>query len=107
MKNIKYFKYKETSKFQKLLDSYGYKLEDVKGFSLDDTEYYRCNILKSYLIHFNDDEEVCFKVAYFKDFNEYRQSRLGFRNDKLLDWAQDADVVWYKDYYQGYLIRRS
>ena len=85
MKNIKYFKYKETSKFQKLLDSYGYKLEDVKGFSLDDTEYCHCNILKSYLIHFNDDEEVCFKVAYFKDFNEYRQSRLGFRNDKLLD----------------------
>ena len=107
MKNIKYFKYRDTNAFKKFLDVFKYKPEDVVGFSLDDTEYYRSNILKTYLVHFTDGEEKYFRVVYFKSFNEYRQSRLSFNGDKLLDWCVDADVIWYNTTYEGYLIHRS
>ena len=96
MKNIKFFKYKNKEKFEDFLSSYDRKLEDVKGFSFDEQKQYRGNILKWYKIHFNDGEEVYFKVAIFSSFNEYHQARLGFSGAKLEDWFQDANVREYK-----------
>ena len=96
MKSIKYFKYLDTKQFNAFLAAYGYKLDDVKGFSFDEKKQYRGNILTIYNIHFNDGEYEYFKVVYFKSFNEYRQSCLGFNGDKLLDWWEDADVRRYK-----------
>ena len=96
MKNIKYFKYNNTAAFKDFLSAYGYHLENVKGFSFDEKEQYRGNILKVYLVHFDDGEYEYFKVVSFESFNEYHQSRLGFNGEKLLDWYQDADVRMYK-----------
>ena len=83
MKNIKYFKYKDTFEFQCFVLASDYKLEDVKGFSYIGQKQYHGNVLKLYYIHFNDGEKECFKQACFKDFNEYRQSILGFNGCKL------------------------
>ena len=96
MKSIKYFKYVNENNFNVFLNEYGYTLDDVKGFSLDDKEQYRCNVLKTYSVYFKDGEHVFFKVAVFESFNEYRQSALGFNGDKLLDWYQDANIRMYK-----------
>ena len=96
MKNIKFFKYVNTEKFNKFLDAYDYKPEDVKGFSYYGQEQRNGNVLKEWCIHFNDDERHYFTVVCFKDFNEYHQCRLGFRGEKLLDWWQDADIKFYK-----------
>ena len=84
MKNIKYFKYWYSYVFEQFLAGYGYKLEDVKGFSVSNIKYYHGNILKTYEIHFNDGEYEYFKVVYFKSFNEHNQARLGFNGNKLL-----------------------
>ena len=84
MKNIKYFKYVNTKHFNVFLHSYGYKLENVKGYSYVGRKQYNGNILKLYFIHFNDGEKEYFKVVYFKDFNEYRQSSLSFNGERLL-----------------------
>ena len=83
MKNIKCFKYKNTKQFNVFLHSYGYKLDNVKGFSVVGTPYYHGNKLKVYFIHFNDGEKKYFKVAYFKSLNECDQARLGFNCIKL------------------------
>ena len=96
MKSIKYFKYVSTKQFNAFLVAYGYKLDDVKGFSFDGKKQYRGNILKEYCIHFKDGEYEYFKVVYFKSFNEYHQVRLGFRGGKLFNWWEDADVRRYK-----------
>ena len=96
MKNIKYFKYKNTYEYEKFLNAYGYRPEDVKGFSFAGKEQRNGNVLTEYSIWFNDDEREYFKVVYFSSFNEYHQCRLGFRGEKLLDWWQDADVRKYK-----------
>lgn len=85
MKNIKYFKYVNKDKFNAFLSAYGYKLSDVKGFSFDGQKQYRGNILKIYIIHFNDGEYEYFKVVIFESFNEYYQSKYGFNGNKLLD----------------------
>ena len=85
MKNIKYFKYKDTYEFKKFLDAYGYRLWGVKGFSYAGKKQYRYNVLKLYRITFNDGEYEYFKIVYFKSFNELNQSRLGFKGDKLLE----------------------
>ena len=85
MKNIKYFKYVNTKHFNLFLSSYGYKLEDVKGFSVAEQKQYNGNILKIYFIHFNNGEFEYFKVVYFKSFNEYKQTFLGFNGNKLLE----------------------
>ena len=92
MKDIKYFKYVKKEKFNIFLKDYGYKLEDVKGFSLAERRQYRGNVLKIYNIHFNDGESVYFKVVCFKSFNEYYECKLGFKGEKLLEWFEDADV---------------
>ena len=92
MKNIKYFKYKNKEKFNMFLCAYGYKLDDVKGFSLEEQKQYRSNVLKVYSIHFNDGEYEYFKVVIFRSFNEYYQSKLGFNGNKLLRWFEDSDV---------------
>ena len=96
MKNIKYFKYKNTSNFLGFIGSYDYKLDDVKVLSFVGKKQYHGNILKTYNVYFKDGEYEYFKVVYFKNFNEYRQSRLGFNGDKLLRWYEDADVREYK-----------
>ena len=96
MKNIKLFKYKDTAKFEEFLNSYGYKFEDIKGFSLSERKQYNNNILTEYCIHFNDDECEYFRVVCFQSFNEYHQARLGFRGNKLFDWFEDADLREYK-----------
>ena len=92
MKSIKYFKYKNKEKFNAFLSAYGYKLEDVAGFSVAGQKQYRGNILKVYSILFKDCDEEYFKVVIFKSFNEYYQSKLGFNGNKLLEWYEDADV---------------
>ena len=84
MKSIKYFKYKNKEKFEKFLSAYGYRLEDVKGFAFVEKQQYRGNILKVYSIHFKDGEYEYFKVVYFRSFNDYYQSRLGFNGERLL-----------------------
>ena len=96
MKSIKLFKYKDTCGFENFLNAYGYKFEDVKGFSPAERRQYRGNVLKIYNIRFNDGEYEYFKVVTFKSFNEYRQSRLGFNGDKLLDWFEDSYIRMYK-----------
>ena len=92
MKSIKLFKYVNKEKFNIFLSAYGYKLDDVVGFSLAEKRQYHGNILKIYNIRFNDGEYEYFKVVTFRSFNEYRQSALGFNGNKLLDWYEDANV---------------
>ena len=96
MKNIKYFKYKSTEKITNFLSSFDYSLEDVVGFSLSERKQYNYNILTEYCIHFKDDECEYFRVVCFKDFHAYHQARLGFSDNKLLRWYEDADVREYK-----------
>ena len=96
MKNIKYFKYKNTYNFEKFVKEYGYKLNDVVGFSFSDKQQCHGNILKTYIIYFSDHDHVFFNVVYFKSFNEYHQCRLGFNGNKLLEWYNDANVRKYK-----------
>ena len=96
MKNIKSFKYKDTNNFKELLSSYDYKLEDVRGYKFIEQKQYQGNVLKLYFICLNDGEEICFTTVCFKNFNEYRQTRLGFNGDKLLGWYEDAAVRKYK-----------
>ena len=96
MKNIKSFKYWYSYEFERFLSAYGYKIEDVKGFSVSSIKRYHGNILKTYIIYFNDDEYEYFKVVYFKSFNECNQSRLGFKGDKMLRWYEDANIRKYK-----------
>ena len=96
MKSIKYFKYKDTSSFLGFVCAYGYKLEDVKGFKFVEQKQHQGNVLKLYYICFNDGEEICFTVVIFKDFNEIKQARLGFKGNKLLGWYEDASVREYK-----------
>ena len=96
MKNIKYFIYKDTNAFERFLNAYGYRLENVKGFSFAGKKQCCGNILKIYNIRFNDGEYEYFKVVYFSSFNEYHQCRLGFNGEKLLDWWEDANIRKYK-----------
>ena len=85
MRSIKKFKYLSTNVFNEYVVGYGYNLDDAVGFSLYDKEQYHGNILKTYIIYFRDGEYECFKEVDFKDFNEYRQSALGFNGEKLLN----------------------
>ena len=102
MKNIKYFKYKNTNAFERFLSSYGYKLENVKGFSFVGKKQYNGNVLKLYFIHFDDDECEYFKEVCFKDFNECNQARFSFSSIKLSSWYSSADVIKYKTNYNGW-----
>ena len=97
MKSIKYFKYKNEKRFIYFLeDNGGCNLDGVKGFILSGKKQDRGNVLKTYCIYFNDGEREYFKVAIFKNFNEYRQSGLGFNGNKLLGLYQDSDIAIYK-----------
>ena len=96
IKNFKYFKRFNQKCLKYFLSSYDYKLEDVVGFSFDEQKQYRGNILKWYKIHFKNGEYEYFKVVIFKNFNEYKQSALGFNGNKLLSWFEDADVKEYR-----------
>ena len=97
MKNIKWFKYKNTCEFQDFLNSYDYKLEDVKGFSFDERKQCRGNVLTWYCIHFNDGEKEYFKAVIFESLNEYNQARFGYSCSKLVEWYENADISDYKD----------
>ena len=85
MKSIKYFKYKDTYEYSKFLKEYGYSSNDVVGFSISDKQQYHGNILKEYIIYLSDHDHIYFKVVWFKSFNEYRQSFLGFNGETLLE----------------------
>ena len=96
MKNIKYFIYKKTYGFEKLLKENGYKLDGVKGFNLCVKKHYCGNIIKIYAIHFNDGKMKAFSAVYFKNLDEYDKSALGLNGNKLLWWCQGANIVEYK-----------
>ena len=96
MKNIKYFKYKNTFSFEKFLCDNHYWVEDIKGFKFGWKEQYRGNVLKAYMIYFNDGEYKIFRVVYFKSLNECDKSRLGVKINKLVMWYDSANVVKYK-----------
>ena len=96
MNNIKRFKYINTKQFNVFLNEYNYKLDDVKGYSLSYKRCYRGNILKQYIIYLSDHDHIFFSVVYFKSYNEYRQSALGFNGDRLLSWYNDANIRKYK-----------
>lgn len=96
MKNIKYFKYWYSYELDKCLKEYGYTLDDVKGFSVSSITRYHGNILKTYIIYVYDGESVYFSIAYFKSFNEYNRTWLGFNGDRLLQWYNKAPIKLYK-----------
>ena len=96
MLNIKYFKYINKKSFNIFLKECGYSLNDVKGFSCFSEQQYHGNILKEYKIYFSNSDECYFKVVYFKSFNEYKQSSLGFNGNKLLQWYESANIRKYK-----------
>lgn len=96
MKSIKSFKYVNENNFNIFLNEYGYSIADVAGFSLNKRKQYRGNILKIYIVYFNDGEYAYFKVVAFESYNEYRQSYLGFNGDKLLSWWENAHIRMYK-----------
>ena len=96
MKNIKYFKYKNTYSFEKFLKEYGYSISDAVGFSVNYKWCYHGNILKEYAIGLSDHNHIYFRVVYFKSLNEYDQSRLGFNGDRLLSWCNSSNVIHYK-----------
>ena len=96
MKNIKYFKYWYSFEFERCLKDYGYTIDDVKGYSVSSIKRYCGNILKTYKVYIYDGESVYFSVAYFKSFNEYNKTWLGFNGDKLLEWYKTAIIKLYK-----------
>ena len=96
MKKIKYFKYWYSYEFEKCLSAYGYTLDGVIGFSVSGIKRYRGNILKTYKIYVYDGESIYVSVAYFKSFNEYNKTWLGFNGDKLLRWYRKAIIKFYK-----------
>lgn len=95
MKDIKYFKYFNDNTFNTFLKEYGYKINDVAGYKLGWKNRCRGNILNIYIVFFKDDECEYFKEVTFKSFNEYHQSGLGFKGNKLLEWYDDANVKTY------------
>lgn len=96
MKSIKNFKYKNTHEYDVFLKNYDYTLDDVIGFSVSFKKCYHGNILTTYNIYFKDGEYEYFKTVCFKNFNEYRQSKLGFNGNKLLEWCDDSNIIKYK-----------
>ena len=96
MKNIECFKYKDTYSFEKCLKDYGYAIEDVEGFSVSGIKRYHGNVFKTYEVYIFDGESIYFSVAYFKSFDEYNKTWLGFNGNKLLDWYQKAVIKLYK-----------
>ena len=96
MKNINYFKYKNTYTFEKFLHKYGYNMDDIYGYSIGWKEQYDGNVLRVYIIYFNEGKYKRFSVLFLKDFNEYEQSSSGSKINKTLMWYDDADIVKYK-----------
>ena len=96
MKSIKYFEYKNTFAFERFLCDNGYWVENITGFKFGWKEQYHGNILKVYMIYFNDGEYKLFRVVYFKSFNECKQCRLGIINNKLLMWYDSSNIKHYK-----------
>ena len=96
MKSIKNFKYWYTYDFQNFLESFGYTIDDVKGFSVSSIKRYHGNILKTYIVYVYDGESVYFSVAYFKSFDEYNKAWLGFSGNRMLHWYEIATIKEYK-----------
>ena len=96
MKKIKCFKYWYSFEFERCLKRYGYTIDDAKGFSIENIERYHGNVLKTYKVDIYDGESVYFSVAYFKSFDEYNKTWLGFNGNRLLDWYEFAEIKAYK-----------
>ena len=96
MINIKRFKYWYSFEFESCLKDYGYTIDDVKGYSVSSIKRYCGNILKTYKVYVCDGESIYISVAYFKSFNEYNKTWLGFNGDTLLEWYKKAIIKLYK-----------
>ena len=105
MKDIKHFKYIKTYSFVRFLKEYGYSMNDVSGYSIGWKEQHNNNVLRVYIIYFNVSEYKLFRVLYLKDFNEYEQTRLGVKINKLLSWYDSANIAKYK-YNNRYIIAK-
>ncbi len=96
MKDIKSFKYKNTYTFERFLRAYGYSMDDISGYSIGWKEQYNGNVLRVYIIYFNDGKYKRFSVLYLKDVNEYKEISTGLKINKLLMWYDSANIVKYK-----------
>ena len=70
MKDIKSFKYKNTFSFEKFLCEHHYWVDDVSGYSIGWKEQYNGNVLRVYIIYFNNGKYKLFRVVFFKSFDE-------------------------------------
>lgn len=96
MKDIKYFKYKNTYSFERFLRDNGYSFDDINGYSTGWKEQYDGNVLRVYVIYFNIGKYKFFKVLYLKDFNEYKQISSSAKINKTLMWYDNANIAKYK-----------
>ena len=67
MKDIKRFKYIDTNSFERFIREYGYRISDINGYSVGWTEQYQNNLLRVYIVYFNNGEYKLFRVLYLKD----------------------------------------
>ena len=105
MKNIKSFKYKNTYSFERFLREYGYTFSDVSGYSVGWKEQYNGNLIRVYIIYFNDGKYKRFSVLYLKSRNEYEQICSGSKINKTLMWYDIANIVKYK-YNDSYIVAK-
>ena len=106
MKNIKSFKYKNTYSFERFLKGCGYNMDDVSGYNVGWKEQHHGNLLRVYIIYFNNGEYKLFRVLYFKSLNEYEQISSGSKINKTLMWYDSANIAKYK-YNDRYIIAKS
>ena len=96
MKNVKYFKYKDTYNFNLFLKEHNYVIDDVKGFHLSVKRQCRSVMLKVYSFHFKNGGFGCFSVVTFKDYNHLLKTSLGLNGSNTLYWYQKADIKEYQ-----------
>ena len=105
MKDIKSFKYKNTYSFERFLSSCGYVFSDINGYSIGWKEQSNGNVLKVYIIYFNNGQYKRFSVLFLKNIDEYEQVSSGAKINKTLSWYEDANIVKYK-YNERYIIAK-
>lgn len=106
MKNIKHFKYKNTNSFGRFLREYGFNLTDVNGYSIGWNEKYDGNVLKVYIIYFNDGKYGRFSILFLKNIDEYKQISAGIKINKTISWFDAANIAKYK-YNDKYIIAKG
>ncbi len=94
MKDIKYFKYKDTQHFNMFLKDCGYSLNDVSGFKISMKFQRNGNILKIYNIYVKYNEVFSFWVLNFKSFSEYWNSL--YESDNMFVWSKYSNLCTYK-----------